>query len=90
MNNARRKQIDAILARLESLKSLAEELASDIGDIVADEQESFDNMPESLQCGERGQKSQDSIDNLENAHSELESMIIAIDETQSCLQTASE
>lgn len=90
MNNARRKQIDDIVARLESVKSLAEQIASDLADIMADEQESFDNMPESLQYGERGQKSQDSIDNLENAHSELESVIIAIDETQSYLQSASE
>lgn len=90
MNNARRKQIDDIVARLESVKSLAEQIASDLADIMADEQESFDNMPESLQSGERGQKSQDSIDNLENAHSELESVISTIDDAQSYLQSASE
>ena len=40
---------------------------------VTAEQEAFDNMPESLQDGERGQKAQDGLDLLQEAIEALES-----------------
>ncbi len=54
-------------------------LAEKVGDIRAEleaardhEQEYYDNMPESLQAGERGDRAQVSIDALESAAQSLE------------------
>ena len=54
MNNTRRKELDRIGERVQSL------------------QDYLDNMPESMQDGEKAQKAQDAIDALENAVSTIE------------------
>jgi len=71
MNKQRREQLDGnakalaklmtpqVLAAIETLKSLqeaAEEIKTDVESIRDEEQESHDNMPESLQQGEKGQQ----------------------------------
>ena len=60
MNNARRKEIEKITADLEAIKER-------IGALQEEEQDAFDNLPESIQYGERGDKMQSAIDNLEYA-----------------------
>lgn len=60
MNNARRKEIEKITADLEAIKERIEALQEE-------EQDAFDNLPESIQYGERGDKMQSAIDNLESA-----------------------
>lgn len=73
MNNARRKEIDKLTAQIEEIKEAIEALRDE-------EQEAFDNMPESLQYGERGEKMQSAIDALE----------YAADDLQECLDHLSE
>ena len=68
MNNTRRKRIEQLVVNLEDNKA-------DLETILEEEQESYDNMPESFQDGERGQISQDAISTLESAQSSLESVI---------------
>lgn len=65
MNNARRKEIDKLTAQIEEIKEVIEALRDE-------EQEAFDNMPESLQDGERGEKMQSAIDALEYAADDLQ------------------
>ena len=60
MNNARRKEIEKITADLEAIKERIEALQEE-------EQDAFDNLPESIQYGERGDTMQSAIDNLEYA-----------------------
>lgn len=72
MNNDRRKSIDKIISALEGLLSDAET-------IRGEEQDAFDNMPESLQQGEKGDKAQEAISNLEEAISSIESARDALD-----------
>lgn len=60
MNNAIRKEIEKITADLEEIKERIEALQEE-------EQDAFDNLPESIQYGERGDKMQSAIDNLEYA-----------------------
>ena len=60
MNKARRNRIADVQTQLEALKQ-------DIDAILSEEQEAFDNMPESLQESERGQAMQEAIDALESA-----------------------
>lgn len=67
MNKARRKQIS-------ELYSQVEELLSKLDAIRDDEQEAFDNMPEGIQQGERGELAQSAINNLEDAYNSLESV----------------
>ena len=65
MNNERRKKIEKIREDLDGLMALVEELAEE-------EQEAFDNLPESLQDTERGEAMQTAIDNLDNLQNSLE------------------
>lgn len=58
MNKARRKELEKALDLIERGKDMLE-------DIEAEEQEAFDNMPESLQESERGEHMQEIIDALE-------------------------
>jgi len=65
MNAQRRKQIEELMAKAEELKAAIDELSSD-------EQDAYDNLPISLQDGEKGNTMQEAIDNLESAASSLE------------------
>lgn len=67
MNNDRRKRIEAISANLSELRDAIETIRDE-------EQEAFDNMPESLQCSERGELSESAISALDNAASEIENI----------------
>lgn len=68
MNKQRRKWLQDIIDALENQKQ-------EIESLTMEEQEAFDNMPESLQDSERGQTMSDNIDNLESANSDLEDVI---------------
>jgi hypothetical protein len=67
MNKKRRKEIARIAAKVEeafeALTAIAEE-----------EREAFENLPESLQYGERGEAMSEAAETLETAASELETV----------------
>lgn len=65
MNAARRKEIEKAQAMIEEAKSILETCASD-------EREYFDNMPENMQGGDRGQAAEAAADALDEAVSNLE------------------
>lgn len=65
MNNDRRKRIEALIAKVEEARDA-------VADILTEEQDYHDNMPESLQNGEKGEKAQEAIDALVEAHQALE------------------
>lgn len=88
MNKQRRKQIDQIITRIEALQGLIEEVNSDIETIKDEEQEALENLPESLQEGEKGQTMQSAIDSLEEAYGELEGL--DFDNIVTILNTAQE
>lgn len=75
MNNARRKQIDAIISKMEESKSELENL-------LEEEQEAYDNMPDSLQDSERGEKAQEAISNLEDAISGIDDVLVNLEESR--------
>ncbi len=72
MNAARRSEIQNIAAALNEQLSALQQVA-------ADEQEYFDNMPESLQQGEKGQKAEEAAQALQEAADELENQISNIE-----------
>lgn len=59
MNAKRRNEIKKLIERIE-------ELVSDVGSVQYDEQESLDNLPESLQYSERAEQMQEYIDNMDD------------------------
>jgi len=65
MNKVRRKEI----ARAIELMDQAREILEAVRD---EEQEAFDNMPESIQCSERGETMEEYIYTIENALENLD------------------
>ena len=57
-----------------------EELKSALEDILGDEEEYRDNIPENLQGSERYEKAEEACDNLDDAVSTLEDVINSIEE----------
>lgn len=58
MNNERRKKLSDLSDKIEELKTEAENL-------LEEEQEYYDNMPENLQNSEKGEKSENAIGEIE-------------------------
>ena len=73
MNQQRRKRINEIISNLQ-LQS--EELAI----VMEEEQEAFDNMPESLQSGDKGQKMEEALFALQESIDSIESTISSLEE----------
>jgi hypothetical protein len=97
MNNARRKKLKAIYQRVDDLngllsnvKYLADELRSDLQDECDGEEESYGNLPESLQNGDKGQAMQEAIDTMQTALSALEEVanVPDLDEAMEALDNA--
>lgn len=65
MNKQRRE-------RLSKLISQAEAMSAELEAIRDEEQEAFDNMPENMQGGERGDKMQEAIEAMDTAITSLE------------------
>jgi hypothetical protein len=87
MNNERRKTLYKIIDQIESLKSAVNALRNEVGDIRDqldvehdNEEESFNNMPESLQQGEKGQDMQIAIEYIELASSAVGDLFTALED----------
>lgn len=65
MNKQRRAALDAILSELETQRDA-------LRTITDEEQEAFDNMPQSLQEAEKGQTMESGIDSMEDAINNLQ------------------
>lgn len=68
MNRARRQAIEKAI---EILSEQKEELEC----IRDDEQEAYDNLPESLQYAEKGEQMQENCDDFDSVASDLEDLI---------------
>ena len=68
MNNQRRKILNKIAEDIENLQYELEE-------VLDEERESFDNMPENLQDSDRGRISEEAIDIMEEAASALADVV---------------
>ena len=75
MNAQRRKRIASVGALLSQARDLLEE-------IVSEEYEAFENLPDSLQDSERGFRMQDIIDALEQGVGDIESIESLLEETR--------
>lgn len=68
MNKQRRKLIAEAVELLEQAKEIINQAATE-------EQEAYDNMPESLQYAERGEQMSEYISTLETTESDLDDMV---------------
>lgn len=73
MNKARRKNLETIIAKLEAIREPMGTIWNDLREVADEEQEAYDNMPESLQESERGQQMQEYIDTMDGVLDEIES-----------------
>lgn len=73
MNRGRRKRLQEVYDALEEQPTALEEIRDE-------EQESYDNYPESLQESERGQALYENVDSLDSAYNDLESLMESIQE----------
>ena len=73
MNNARRKVLNSIIARLEDLQT-------DLQGVLDEEQGAYDALPEGLQASERGEAMETAIDNMAEAVDAFEDLASLIQE----------
>ena len=73
MNKIRRKNLQAIIDRLEELKGSLE-------DLQTEEEEYRDNIPENFQSGERYERTEEICESLSDAVSSLEDATSSIEE----------
>ena len=72
MNKPRRKALQGIIDQLEELKGALEE-------ILSEEEEYRDNMPENMQGGEKYEKVEEAVSNIDDAVSTIEDVISSIE-----------
>ena len=75
MNKQRRTEIKNIIAELENIKTK-------LDNVFSEEQYAFDNMPENLQYSMRGEESQEAIDYMSEAVSNIEEAIDQLEDIQ--------
>jgi len=73
MNKARRQALQTIINKIEELKTPLEILRDE-------EQDTLDNMPESIRDGERGERTESSIQSIEDALAMIDDVIENITE----------
>ena len=71
MNKARRKAIEEIIGKLEELKDQLETLSTE-------ELEAYDNLPESIQSSERGERMSEGVDDIDDATGSIEDAIYTL------------
>jgi hypothetical protein len=75
MNAKRRKAISELLSRLDSLKNELEILRDE-------EQEYFDNMPDSLQQGEKGDTAAEEVSSMDDAINSMDEACSSLEEME--------
>lgn len=90
MNNQRRKDIATVGELLPDIPDDIEAAKSKLEEILEEEQEYFDNMPESFQGGDKGDTAQATIDALQEAIDSLDQAAEAVNNAISSIETAGE
>ncbi len=73
MNKVKRKRIQEAISKLEEAKQILEE-------VQVEEQDSFDNLPGSLQDSEKGEQISDNISFLDDVVSDLDDQMGQLEE----------
>lgn len=73
MNRQRRKELARIY-------NVLQDCVSDLECVRDEEQEAFDNLPESLQYSEKGELMEECVDNIESVITDLENVCSDLEE----------
>lgn len=74
INELHAKVDEAITALNDKVQEVKDNVVGQIEEVRDEEQEAYDNMPESLQNGEKGELAQAAIDAMESAISDIEGL----------------
>jgi hypothetical protein len=74
VNKDRRKALSDLVDRIGLMSGMRDDIVSELEALKDEEQEYFDNMPESLQGGDKGQLAEQSISSMDDAINELDGM----------------
>lgn len=88
MNNVRRKSLNLLARRIQELQGQINDIVSELETLRDEEQDAHDNLPESLQEGEKGQAMEQAIEHIEDALSALGD--IDTDDIASAVEAAAE
>lgn len=88
MNKDQRKRLDEALKLLDEANELIGQAQGIVEEIAGDERDKFDNMPEGLQAGERGQAIEAAADALVEAVSGFDDL--GLDDIIANINTAME
>lgn len=86
MNRERRNELNKAVGLINSARASIEEAKDIIDNCQSEEQDAFDNLPESMQEGDRGDAMQDNIDTMDEALSELDDVVSTLEEQSNNLQ----
>lgn len=86
MNNDRRKAIQEAITAIEKARDILNDATMVVEQAADDEREYYDNMPESLQGGDKGTTADEAATALEDARDELQQ--IELDDIISKLEEA--
>lgn len=75
MNKARRKQLAEIAEQMQELRDRIEQLQEE-------EQDGFDNLPESLQQGKRGEAMEQAVEQMGAALDAIDEAVHSLEEAQ--------
>lgn len=91
MNKARRNAIATLCRNMETMGIMGklEDLKSEIESHRDDEQAYYDNMPESLQSGDKGDAATEAVNYMETAIEKIDEMLEAWEEISGALGDAS-
>ena len=88
MNTPRRKNLQAIIEAIEKLKSQLEDQMSDLETLRDEETDYYDNMPESIQASERGERAECSMEALTEACDTLYDLVSQLEDVTNSIQEA--
>jgi hypothetical protein len=71
MNKERRNLISGIIKDLESIRTTIEGLQADITEATSGEEEYYENMPESIQSGDRGEQAAQAVETLTTVQDQI-------------------
>jgi hypothetical protein len=74
VNKERRAELASIREEIDRAQAIIGEAMSRLETVKDEEQDYYDNMPESFQNGEKGERAQQAVDALDNAYSELDTI----------------
>jgi uncharacterized coiled-coil DUF342 family protein len=90
MNKDRRKALSNLCDEVRALEGTLSDLKDQLDTLRDEEQEYYDNMPENMQDGDKGQLAQTAIEAMEEAINALDEMIGNVDTAVSGIESAQE